>query len=30
LRKANDLETNSDVFLWMLAQTTGKEIPSEE
>ena len=30
LRKANDLETNSDVFLWMLAKTTGKEIPSDE
>jgi hypothetical protein len=30
LRKANDLETNSDVFLWMLAQTTGKEIPSDD
>jgi len=30
LRKQNDLETNSDVFLWMLAETTGKEIPSED
>lgn len=30
LRKNNDLETNSDVFLWMLAQTTGKEIPSDD
>lgn len=30
LRKANDLETNSEVFLWMLAQTTGKEIPNED
>jgi len=30
LRKANDLETNSDVFLWMLAETTGKAIPSDE
>ncbi len=29
LRKANDLETNSDVFLWLLAQNTGKEIPNE-
>ena len=30
LRKQNDLETNSDVFLWLLSQTTGKEIPSED
>lgn len=30
LRKKNDLETNSDVFLWMLAETTGKAIPNED
>jgi len=30
LRKQNDLETNTDVFVWMLSNATGKDIPSEE